>query len=338
MLETRLWSTAQAAKSDNPVDFWRNAICEAIFELEFEASAVALDAQLRQYAFGALKMSDVSISTAHQVVRSQAAVRRSKEAPRFNLNYIRRGRWTVDHYGREIDLGTGELVLLDNRQPYKVEAAAGTEHVCVHLPIGWLRCWIPNPEDAVARPIRVGAPFRSALVSYIDDAPLIAEGHLGQDDLCAEQIAGALALALGPTRTKNTSHTRLIYLRIQRAMGEMFYDHSLDASAVAAALVISPRYLHKILAREGTTYSRELIRIRLDRARSMLSDGRFDELSVSEVGWRCGFCDPSHFSRRFKADAGVSPGAFRMSVRLPSTDAAGQGNCARSNNVTQAAL
>ncbi|QJU59283.1 AraC family transcriptional regulator [Sphingomonas sp. AP4-R1] len=312
MLEARFWST-EGAQGDR-VDYWRNAICEAIFELDFDSTASAMDARLSQFEIGAVKLSTVSISAAHEVIRSREAIARNN-LPRFNLNYIRRGSWTVEHCGHDIALSPGELVLLDNRQPYRVRSSEGADHVCVHLPIEWLRCWIPQPEDAVARPIRIGTPWRAVLAAALDDAPLIADAAPGNDNLCADQIAGALALAVGPARSMNTTHTRLIYLRIQRAMCDMFHDHDLDAGRVAAALGISPRYLHKILAREQTTYGRELIRIRLERASTMLRDRRFDALSVADVGWRCGFCDASHFSKRFRDAYGVTPGAFRAALQ-----------------------
>lgn len=313
MLHARCWTTAQADTADH-VSYWRKVICEAIFELEFDAPARGLDASLSQYEIGAVKLSSVSIGSAHEVIRSREAISRNVQ-PRFNLNYIRRGSWRVEHCGREIDLCAGELILLDNRQPYSVKAVHGADHISVHLPVEWLRCWIPNPDEAVARPIRLGTPWRAALAASLDDAPLLADMPPGTNDLCAEQIAGALALALGPSRTQNTSHTRLIFLRIQRAMREAFHDHALDAAGVAAAIGISTRYLHKILAREGATYGRELIRIRLERASTMLRDARFNALSVAEVAWRCGFSDQSHFSKRFREAFSQTPGSYRVAIQ-----------------------
>ncbi len=317
MPHTGFWST-DSARVSNRIDYWREAICQAIFELDFQASSTLLDAHLQRYEVGTVKLSEVSISTAHEVVRSRTAASRG-DSPLFNLNYIRRGRWTVEHYGRRVELQAGELILLDSRQPYRVTATSGTDHICAHLPIDWLRCWIPDPEEAIARPISLGTPWRAALASSLDDAAAIASNTPGATDLCAQQIAGALALALGPARSMNTSHTRLIMLRILRTIGAMFFNHDLDAAKVAAALSISPRYLHKILAGESTTYERELMRIRLQHARAMLADQRFAGLCVSEIGYRAGFKDPSHFSRRFKADFGMSPGESRELSRLQST-------------------
>lgn len=295
----------------NRVDYWQSAICEAIFELDFASSDAAMHAQLCQYDLGLLKLSDVSISSAHRVSRSCRAVARDR-SPRFNLNYVRAGSWQVDHYGRQVDVAAGDLVLVDNRQPYTVTAQEGTLHMAVHLPVDWIQCWLSRPEDAVARPIRVGDPWHATLTATLHETL-----DLGQEDdsiraMCVQQIGGALALALGRSDSRQSSHTRGIYRRILAAIQGSFFDHQLDASKIAAAVAISGRYLHKILAQEGTTYVRELFRVRLEHARAMLCDPRFGDLSVSEIGWRCGFCDPSHFSRRFKGFFGISPGSFRV--------------------------
>jgi AraC-like DNA-binding protein len=75
------------------------------------------------------------------------------------------------------------------------------------------------------------------------------------------------------------------------------------------------RYLHKVLAQAGTTYSQLLCRIRLERAAQMLSDRRFNELPVAEIAWRSGFQDPGHFSKRFRGAFGRTPGSFRTSAQ-----------------------
>ncbi len=307
----RSWST-EAMIGTNRVGYWQEAICEAIFELDFTSADSEIRAQLCQYDLGALKLSDVSISSAHRVSRSNRAVARDR-TPRFNLNFVRQGSWQVAHYGQEVCLNAGDLVLLDNRQPYTVTAAEGSLHTAVHLPIDWVRRWISRPEDAVAKPIRRGDPWYATLTTTLDESI-----SLGCEDettrmICVQQIGGALALALGRSAGRSSSHTQGIYRRIIAVIQGGFYDHEIDATRVAASVAISPRYLHKILAQQGTTYVRELFRVRLDHARSMLTDPRFAELSVSEIGWRCGFCDPSHFSRRFKAQFAASPGSLRVS-------------------------
>ncbi|MGF1468127.1 MAG: helix-turn-helix transcriptional regulator [Sandaracinaceae bacterium] len=77
---------------------------------------------------------------------------------------------------------------------------------------------------------------------------------------------------------------------------------------VAEALGTSARSLQRDLAEAGTGFSRERDRVRLDEAQRLLQDGR---LSVTEIGFACGFADSAHFSRQFKQRFGEPPSRFR---------------------------
>jgi AraC-like DNA-binding protein len=54
------------------------------------------------------------------------------------------------------------------------------------------------------------------------------------------------------------------------------------------------------------------MRMRLELAHRIMSDTRYDALSVNEVSARCGFLEPSHFARRFRKAFGVVPTQFRV--------------------------
>lgn len=77
---------------------------------------------------------------------------------------------------------------------------------------------------------------------------------------------------------------------------------------VARDLGMSSRSLQRALRGEGTTFSRELDRTRLTEARRLLDD---TALSITEIGYVCGFTDGAHFSRRFRARFGQTPTGFR---------------------------
>ncbi len=75
---------------------------------------------------------------------------------------------------------------------------------------------------------------------------------------------------------------------------------------------ISKRYLHYLFAQKSLTFRSELIRVRLDAAQRLLSDKRYSALTVGEVAARCGFLEPSHFTRRFRKAYGAGPSEFRV--------------------------
>ena len=51
-----------------------------------------------------------------------------------------------------------------------------------------------------------------------------------------------------------------------------------------------------------------MIEYRLDQARRLLESS---ELSVKEIGFECGFYDPSYFTRIYRKHFGITPGNYR---------------------------
>ena len=77
---------------------------------------------------------------------------------------------------------------------------------------------------------------------------------------------------------------------------------------VAQRLGVSPRTLHKRLAREGTSYRDLVEEVREALAEELLSTVR---LSIDEVAQRLGYSDTSSFIVAFKRWKGVSPGEYK---------------------------
>ncbi len=309
----QIWDTELAGHRDRR-SYWAKAVREAIYELEFEAEDPAIHASLSQMELGAIRLSSVSITSGHQITRSAAAIRRNRN-PHFNMNYVRSGAFNVSHCGHELWLGPGDIVLLDNRQPYRVWSNGETSHVSVHIPVEWLQSMMAAPESGVAQVIRAGSPWQAALVGMLEDAPRLPDGFIGANELGSRQIAGALALALGPVLSSNSQHTRLLLLRAQELITVRYHEHELDAESIAQALGISVRYVYRLFSQEGTTVGREISRIRLEHAALKMLNPQFAELSIAEISWRCGFSDPSYFSKCFRAHYRKSPGVYRANGR-----------------------
>ncbi|WP_408610724.1 helix-turn-helix domain-containing protein [Kineobactrum salinum] len=62
---------------------------------------------------------------------------------------------------------------------------------------------------------------------------------------------------------------------------------------------------------EDVSVSRYIQRLRLQGCRNTLENPAFAQYTVSEIGYRHGFKDSSHFSRAFKAEFGVTPARCR---------------------------
>ena len=101
--------------------------------------------------------------------------------------------------------------------------------------------------------------------------------------------------------------------RARAQVSERVRDHLLrpgvaaSVPAVAAALGLAPRTLHRHLAGEGTTFRRLLGEVRVALAEEMLAH----RMTVAEVAERLGYAEPASFIHAFKRWKGVTPGARR---------------------------
>lgn len=76
---------------------------------------------------------------------------------------------------------------------------------------------------------------------------------------------------------------------------------------MAAALGISPRSLHRLLAREGTSYFHVTESVRIERAKRLLQAG----LSQEQIAEELGYSDSRSFRRAFKRWTLQTPTAYR---------------------------
>ena len=91
-----------------------------------------------------------------------------------------------------------------------------------------------------------------------------------------------------------------------------FAEPSLSITTIADTLHLSRRYASDLLLEGGATFSERVLELRLQKARAMLSDVRYDDTKVSDIAFACGFNEVTYFNRRFRAHFGCSPTQYRM--------------------------
>ena len=89
---------------------------------------------------------------------------------------------------------------------------------------------------------------------------------------------------------------------------EQYFNRDLTSEHIAAVVGTSPSYLRSLFQKsEGISPIRYLNRIRVERAKEMLSSGMF---ALWEVADACGFQNVYYFNRVFKNHVGVPPGKY----------------------------
>ena len=83
---------------------------------------------------------------------------------------------------------------------------------------------------------------------------------------------------------------------------------TLTLNELSSVFEYSPAYFSRFFLRHtGDHYSQYLLRRRVERGRQLLST----DLSIEQLTHQLGFCDPSHFVRKFREVTGESPACYR---------------------------
>jgi len=160
--------------------------------------------------------------------------------------------------------------------------------------------------------IRSGAHkvLAGLLATMADATEEGAEGSLTALELALNEILPPALGMLG-----GGSARAALRRRILRAIELRLGDPRLNLVRLAAAEGVSARAVQKLLDEDALTFSQYLRHRRLARAAETLADPRQSEVPVGEIGFRCGFTDPAHFSRAFRQHHGVTPSMYRTEAR-----------------------
>ncbi|WP_200209696.1 helix-turn-helix domain-containing protein [Micromonospora coerulea] len=132
------------------------------------------------------------------------------------------------------------------------------------------------------------------------------------DRVALDLIAGTLARRLElerelPVEVRMTG----LRTRVEAFVRRQLTDPELTPAAVAEAHHLSLRSLHRLFEGSGTTVTALIRTGRLERCFRDLADPRLRHLTVRQIANRCGFRDPAHLSRAFRATYGLSPREHR---------------------------
>ena len=95
---------------------------------------------------------------------------------------------------------------------------------------------------------------------------------------------------------------------------EQNYNFPISVESVAAFCGLNRNYLGKLFKESlNQTLQQFLMSYRMNKAADLLAS---TEMSIAEVGCRCGYQNQLHFSRAFKNIVGMSPSQWRAEHAL----------------------
>lgn len=113
-------------------------------------------------------------------------------------------------------------------------------------------------------------------------------------------------LALEVSGYKNSNSSEIV--ETAKRYIEQNYTKEISLEEIAGHVSVSSFYLSRIFSkREGMTYKDYLIKLRMERAKQLLKEGK---KSIKEISIDVGYIDQNYFSRAFKKYYNKSPKEF----------------------------
>lgn len=209
----------------------------------------------------------------------------------------------------------GSLMMADLSAPYDFSWSGPGAAGCIQIPIDQ----IGLPVDAIRRAavnLRT-SPLYDLVTSHV--AHLVRDAEQLSADPAAPALGRAsieLARALLASAAHAEPHARAalaetLLARIRAYVRQHLAEPGLRPATIAAAHNVSLRHLYKICAQAGLSLEQLIITERLAGAREELILPRRRPATIAMVARRWGFTDPTHFTRRFRDQYGLTPSAWR---------------------------
>lgn len=305
----------QKLKASERFGYWREVLCNVYVSLtpepddRFDFSGSVSDHDLN--GIGVSK-----ISSKKQIIsRTPSGIRRDADAFYF-LNLQTRGACGVVQLGQEQLTKQGEFVIVDSTEPFSLDyVSEDWEQYSFKIPKQMFDAHIGASRTALLKKVSTESAVGDIVVNYLTSMARRAV----QLDTNPDEIRKSMfdLIRLGLTEGEDGNPYRHCDMRsglrqyILNFIELNFSDPTLNPAKAAAHFNISTRYLHKVLEEHELTFSQALLERRLQSCAEDLKSGR--PRNISEVAFRWGFNDLSHFSRAFRRRYGTTPREYRRS-------------------------
>ena len=227
------------------------------------------------------------------------------------------GEATLFDGDRAMKVAPGDIVYGPARAAPGLMFRSNFRQFMVHMPAQSLK-----PRMPAARLLKVGCLSGRSGMGRMFAGTLSALSEsfdaLGADELAPIELA--LSEFIASSLVSNDTHEavsmnvsqaatmRRVFQYIENELGEP----ELTLAAIARHERVSERFVQKLFAATGQTFSGYLRQRRLERCRADLANRLYGHLSITDICFRWGFNDAAHFSHAFRDQFNVSPRQYRQ--------------------------
>lgn len=224
-------------------------------------------------------------------------------------------RSELSQRGEEIELRAGDAAAILHSEPVTVAYLEGLQFGLA-VPRAALAPRVANVDGLTMRPVSRRTEALRLLTTYLKSAlkeHVLAVPRLR--DAVVTHIHDLVAFAISECAPLGeSSASAVVAARHSAALDHIaahFQDPELSLEEVARCQGISPRYLQRVMASSGTSFTGRVHELRLQRAFALLVEPHERTRRISDIALEVGFSDISHFNRLFRARFGDSPRGVR---------------------------
>jgi AraC-like DNA-binding protein len=218
-------------------------------------------------------------------------------------------------------IGPGDVLIVPPGQSLSLTFPRRFRLLTVRMPREVISLRVLGPEALKLKHVRDRAGFAKVFSCLLVSVSENLETLTGDDFRALDIAVAEMLLACLATGSKSGTGGQVALLhRIRQDIEARLGDPSLSPASVAEAGGLSERYVQKLFETASENFSSFVRRRRLERCRSDLRNPQCDHLSISDICFRWGFNDASHFSRAFRDQFGLSPKAYRHQNEVVADD------------------
>ena len=290
-----IWST-DATHARERYSYWRDAVCRAVFNISIEATPEHFSARITSHSSGPLRFA-TSESSGYQIVRTRRDID-TAPADHYSVFTQVHGVSAITQGGESFPYNPKDICISDGRRPFVADMPGRGCRAFAVIPREMIERRAPWLRHKPLRKLDAASPFIDLAQRHILELTS-AENSMSESatSLLTENLCNLLALGSATDIQTNRLQPELQIEAMLAFCRQNLHDSELTPQSVADHLSVSIRTLHLRFKQIGQTFGRWLLDNRLDACRTALRDENQRALNISQIAYRWGFNDLSHFNK-----------------------------------------
>jgi AraC-like DNA-binding protein len=234
----------------------------------------------------------------------------------FMLQIYQAGQCRIVDGAPELVTEPGDLLVTDAASPIRTEETT-FRNINLMVPRAMLAARLREPDAQGGRVLHRDLPLVALLRAHLSEivrhAPSLPPAQ-APDVLSATVQLVAAAINGGPDVGTTSGVQQVLVCQLRRYIAQHLHDRDLGPESLAARFGLSRATLYRLFEADGGV-RRYVQRRRLDRARLDLADPAQHHRSIAEVGRTAGYCHAQDFTRAYRKEFAINPGAQRDHAR-----------------------